>query len=66
MSSAWSEAQRVYDMYREGLPLEDCDLLATAVPYPFLVKSYQLATAASQAADRPLLEALAARGFRLD
>jgi putative flavoprotein involved in K+ transport len=60
------QAQRVYDMYLEGPSLEDCDLLATAVPYPVLVKGYQIATAAMQAADKPLLDGLAARGFRLD
>ncbi len=60
------QAQKVYDMYKEGPTLEDCDLLATAVPYPVLVKGYQLFAEATQAADRPLLEGLAARGFRLD
>jgi len=60
------EAQSVYAIYAEGIPIEDCDLLATATPYPVLVRAYQLSTAASRAADRPLLDALAARGFRLD
>ena len=60
------EAQSVYAIYAEGIPTEDCDLLATAAPYPVLVRAYQLSTAASRAADRPLLDALAARGFRLD
>ncbi len=60
------EAQSVYAIYAEGIPIEDCDLLATATPYPVLVRAYQLSTAASRAVDRPLLDALAARGFRLD
>jgi len=60
------EAQSVYAIYAEGIPIEDCDLLATATPYPVLVRAYQLSTAASRAADRPLLDGLAARGFRLD
>ena len=30
-------AQTVYDMYQEGPSLEDCDLIATASPYPVLV-----------------------------
>jgi len=59
------EAQRVYAIYAEGLPTDDCDLLATAMPYPVLRESYRLATAAAGQADRPLLDALAARGFRL-
>ena len=60
------EAQSVYAVYSEGLPMEDCDLLATSMPYPVLVRSYQLSTAASREADKPLLDGLAARGFRLD
>ena len=28
------EAQKVYAIYSEGLPFEDCDLLATSMPYP--------------------------------
>jgi cation diffusion facilitator CzcD-associated flavoprotein CzcO len=60
------QAQKVYDMYKEGPALADCDLLATAVPYKVLVQGYQIAAAAMQAADRTLLDGLAARGFRLD
>ena len=60
------EAQAVYAIYNEGIPIADCDLLATATPYPVLVRAYQLSTAASRAADQPLLDRLAARGFRLD
>ena len=60
------EAQSVYAIYAEGIPTEDCDLLATATPYPVLVRAYQLSTAASRAVDQPLLDRLAARGFRLD
>ncbi len=60
------EAQSVYAIYAEGIPIGDCDLLATATPYPVLVQAYQLSTAASRAADQPLLDGLAARGFRLD
>ena len=60
------QAQKVYDMYKEGPSLADCDLLATAVPYKVLVKGYQVAAAAMQQADKELLDGLAARGFRLD
>jgi len=59
-------AQSVYDLYKQGASLEDCDLLATAVPYPVLVKGYQIAAAAMKKADKTLLDGLAARGFRLD
>ena len=61
-----AEAQSVYAIYKEGVPFADCDLLATATPYPVLVRAYQLSTAASRAVDEPLLSGLAARGFRLD
>ena len=59
------EAQRVYAIYAEGPPMEDCDLLATSFPYPVLKRSYQLSTAVSREADKPLLDRLEARGFRL-
>ncbi len=60
------EAQSVYAIYGEGIPIGDCDLLATASPYPVLVRAYQLSTAASREVDRTLHEGLARRGFRLD
>ena len=59
------EAQRVYAIYDEGPPTEDCDVLATSFPYPVLKRSYQLSTAQMRAADKALLDGLAARGFRL-
>jgi thioredoxin reductase len=60
-----AEAQRVYAIYSEGIPIEDCDLLATSMPYPVLQRSYQVSTEKSCAIDKPLLDALAAKGFRL-
>lgn len=60
------EAQSVYAIYTEGMPVEDCDLLATSFPYPVLKRAYQISTAASRETDRAMLEGLAARGFRLD
>jgi cation diffusion facilitator CzcD-associated flavoprotein CzcO len=59
------EAQSVYAVYSEGIPFDDCDLLATSFPYPVLQRSYQLSTAKSREVDKPLLDALEARGFRL-
>jgi len=59
------EAQRVYAIYQEGIPFDDCDLLATSLPYPVLRRSYQLSTAKGLEVDKALLDALAARGFRL-
>jgi hypothetical protein len=59
------EAQSVYAIYSEGIPFEDCDLLATSFPYPVLQRSYQLSTARGRAVDKTLLDGLEARGFRL-
>jgi putative flavoprotein involved in K+ transport len=59
------EAQSVYAIYSEGLPFEDCDLLATSFPYPVLLRSYQVSTAKGVEVDKALLDALAKRGFRL-
>jgi putative flavoprotein involved in K+ transport len=59
------EAQKVYAIYSEGLPFEDCDLLATASPYPVLQRAYQLSTAEMREVDRELLAGLEMRGFRL-
>ncbi len=61
-----AEAQRVYSIYTEGLPIEDCDLLATAMPYPVLCEAYRQATTHSRKLDQPLLDSLARAGFRLD
>ena len=59
------EAQSVYAIYSEGIPFEDCDLLATSFPYPVLQRSYQHSTAQGRQVDKALLDGLATRGFRL-
>ena len=59
------EAQKVYSIYSEGLPFADCDLLAASMPYPVLLRAYQLSTAEMREADRALLTGLESRGFRL-
>lgn len=60
-----AEAQSVYAIYSEGIPFDDCDLLATSFPYPVLQRSYQLSTAKGREVDKALLGALEKRGFRL-
>ena len=52
--------------YEEDLPLEDCDLIATASSYPLLVRAYQAAVVKMQVMDKALLDGLTARGFKLD
>ena len=59
------EAQSVYAIYSEGIPFEDCDLLATSFPYPVLQRSYQISTAKGREVDKALLDALEKRGFQL-
>jgi hypothetical protein len=59
------EAQSVYAIYQEGIPFEDCDLLATSMPYPVLQRSYQISTAKGREVDKAILEKLAAKGFKL-
>ena len=60
------QAQSVYAIYSEGIPFDDCDLLATSMPYPVLLRSYQLATAQARRHDEKLLQGLEAAGFKLD
>lgn len=60
------EAQRVYLIYAEGPPVRDCDLIATSMPFPVLKRSYKMATKMSKEIDKPLLDKLAARGFKLN
>jgi len=58
------EAQSVYAIYSEGIPFEDCDLLATSFPYPVLRRSYQLSTAKGEKVDGKLIKALEECGFK--
>lgn len=60
------EAQRIYTLYQGSTPLEDCDLIATAAPYPYLVKNYQLVAQKNAEEDKELLDGLKARGMKLD
>jgi Pyridine nucleotide-disulphide oxidoreductase len=60
-----NEAQSVYAIYSEGIPFDDCDLLATSFPYPVLRRAYQLSTTKSRMVDRKLIKALENRGFRI-
>ena len=59
------EAQSVYAIYAEGIPFDDCDLLATSFPYPVLQRSYQLSTAKRPRGRRTCSTGSTQRGFRL-
>jgi len=58
-------AQIPYALYDEGPPLEDCDLLVTGMPVPLTRQAHIRFTERAREIDRPLLDRLEARGFRL-
>jgi cation diffusion facilitator CzcD-associated flavoprotein CzcO len=59
-------AQLPYALYDEGLPLEDCDLIAMSVPLAVAKKSHYLFTEQAKKLDRTLLNGLERAGFKLD
>jgi cation diffusion facilitator CzcD-associated flavoprotein CzcO len=59
-------AQLVYTLYDEGPSLEDCDLIATAMPLQVGRKSHIHMTEHAKTLDRALLDGLEAKGFKLD
>ena len=59
------EAQAPYALYDEDISFEDCDLLATSVPYPIYARSHQQITKKNAEADKVLLDGLRKRGFKL-
>jgi cation diffusion facilitator CzcD-associated flavoprotein CzcO len=58
--------QLLYSLYSEGPPIDDCDLLATATPYPVLVQGFQVVTKEMQRRDKRILDGLRAKGFKMD
>ncbi len=59
------EAQAPYALYDEDISFEDCDLIATSVPYPIYSRSHQQITKKNAEADKVLLDGLRKRGFKL-
>ena len=59
------EAQAPYALYDEDISFEDCDLLATSVPYAIYERSHQQLTIKNAEADKALLDGLKKRGFKL-
>src|SRR5690349_1524175 len=59
-------AQLPYALYDEGPPLEDCDLLATSVPFALARESHVRFTEQARRLDAELLDGLRRAGFRLD
>jgi len=58
-------AQLVYGLYSEGPPLEDCDLITASIPLALARKTHVLATEHAKNLDKPLLDRLQRKGFRL-
>ncbi|SED88698.1 flavin-containing monooxygenase [Bradyrhizobium erythrophlei] len=58
-------AQLAYAAYNEG-SLEDSDLIATSMPLALAKRSHVLMTEQSKELDKPLLDGLARKGFKLD
>jgi cation diffusion facilitator CzcD-associated flavoprotein CzcO len=59
-------AQLPYALYSEGLPTEECDLIAASMPMPLQRKAHTMMTAQGRELDKPLLDALTKAGFKLD
>jgi putative flavoprotein involved in K+ transport len=59
------EAQAPYALYDEDIPFDNLDLLAIASPFPVYRRSHQRLTEKNREADKPLLDGLEKRGFRL-
>ena len=59
-------AQLPYALYSEGLPTEECDLIAASMPMPLQRKAHTMMTAHGRELDKPLLDALTKAGFKLD
>ena len=59
-------AQLPYALYSEGIPLEDCDLIAASMPLALMRQSHRAMTAQARTLDKPLLDGLTRAGFRVD
>ena len=59
-------AQLPYALYDEGPSVDDCDLIATSMPLSLLRRSHIEFTRRASTIDKPLLDDLERRGFKLD
>ena len=59
-------AQLPYSLYDSGPSLEECDLIVVSTPVPLVRRAHRDYTRQAREIDRPLLDGLEARGFRLD
>ena len=59
-------AQLPYALYDEGPDLADCDLITTSMPFKLVKKAHQRLTDQAKELDKELLDALTAKGFKID
>ena len=55
-----------YAMYEEGPPIEDCDLLASAVTPPLVIQAYKASAARMLELDKEMIDGLKGIGFKFD
>ena len=55
-----------YALYDEGPPIEDCDMLASAVTPPLLIQGYQAAVRRMLELDKEMIDGLKGIGFKFD
>jgi len=55
-----------YALYDEGPPIEDCDMLASAITPPLLIQGYQAAVKRMLELDKEMIEGLKGIGFKFD
>ena len=55
-----------YALYDEGPPIEDCDMLASAVTPPLLIQGYQAAVRRMLDLDKEMIDGLKGIGFKFD
>ncbi len=59
-------AQLPYALYSEGIPLEDCDLIAASMPLSLMRQTHRLLTEQARNLDKQLLDDLTRVGFKVD
>jgi len=55
-----------YALYDEGLPVEDCDLIASAATPPLILDAYKLAAKRMTELDKEMIDGLKRIGFKYD
>ncbi len=55
-----------YALYDEGPPIEDCDMLASAVTPPLVITAYKAAVKRMMELDKEMIEGLKGIGFKFD